>query len=316
MIVFLQWSMHACIIRPLLFSFHIAPSTPDLCFWLLAMASVLIAAGGYVVNDYFDTRIDEINRPDRVIVNKSISKKAVMLLYQLLSVSGALLGVVIAFWAKNSMLGFLFVGLTGLLWFYSASYKRQFLIGNFIVAIATGLTPFIVGLLEIAFLRQQYGELLDLTPVAPVIYTWIGGFSLFAFLITLIREIVKDLEDVEGDRELECRTMAVVWGATHVKWVIYGLMLVVLSIAGYYVSKIHFVNDSLTLRYYIIGVVLPFLCFGFLVARAKAKTDFHQAATLLKFIMIIGICYSFVFYFLQAKTYGFPMFDLFMVTAQ
>ena len=313
-IVLLQWAMHTCIIRPLLLPFHVAPATPDLYFWLLVIASVLIAAGGYVVNDYFDTRIDDINRPDRVIVGKSVSKKAAMWLYQALTGVGALIGIGIAFYAKSVTLGFLFLGLTGMLWFYSSSYKRQFLVGNLIVALATGLVPFIVGFLEVAFLKKHYGELLDFTPIAPTIYTWVGGFAWFAFLVTLIREIVKDLEDVEGDRELECRTMAVVWGVKRVKFVVYGLVLLTLGAAAFYVSKIHFADDSLTLRYYIIGIILPFLYFIYLILRAKAKSDFHQAATFLKFIMIIGICYSFVFYFLQAKTYGFPLFDLFMIT--
>lgn len=75
MILFLQWAMHVCVIKPLLIPFKVAVATPDLAFWLLVAASVLIAAGGYVINDYFDVKIDAINRPDRIVVGERISKK-------------------------------------------------------------------------------------------------------------------------------------------------------------------------------------------------------------------------------------------------
>ena len=122
------------------------------------------------------------------------------------------------------------------------------------------------------------------------------------------------MEDVEGDREVECRTMPIVWGMSRSKWVVYGLVAIVIAAAGFCVSKIHFVNDSFTVRYYIVGVIAPFVYFIYLVITAKQKQALHQAAGFLKFIMIIGICYSFVFYFLQARAYGFPLFDLFMIS--
>jgi 4-hydroxybenzoate polyprenyltransferase len=312
-IIFLQWMMHVCVIRPVLIPFRVALATPDLAFWLLVLSSILIAAGGYVINDYFDVRIDEINRPEKVIVGSKVSKKTAMRMYQVITGVGLLAGIGLAIWAHNVTLGFLFIAITGLLWFYSASYKRQFLLGNIIVAVAAGLVPFITALMEIAFLHKTYGELLDFTPVAPTILSWINGFSLFAFLITLLREMVKDMEDVDGDREVECRTMPVVWGIRRSKGVVYTLTAIILSVAGFYVSKIHFANDSLTLRYYLIGIVAPSLYFSYLIIRAKEKRTLHQASGVLKFIMIVGICYSFVFYFLQARAYGFPLFDLFMV---
>jgi 4-hydroxybenzoate polyprenyltransferase len=312
-IALLQWTMHTCVIKPLLLPFKVSSATSDVAFWLLAMASLLIAAGGYIVNDYFDIKIDEINRPDKVVVGNRVSKKAAMRLYQILTGIGLCIGIGLAVWVRSVTFGFLFVAITGLLWFYSASYKRQFLVGNLIVGVVTALVPFMVGFMEVAFLRQTYGELLDFTPLAPTVFAWINGFALFAFLVTLIREIVKDMEDEEGDREMECHTMPVVWGMARTKWVVYGLVAVVIAIAGWYVSKIHFANDSLTLRYYIIGIIVPFLYFVYLVIRARHKPALHQAAGFLKFIMIIGICYSFVFYFLQARAYGFPLFDLFII---
>lgn len=311
---FMQWMMHACIIYPVLVPFKVAPVTPDLAFWVLVCSSVLIAAGGYVINDYFDVRIDEINRPDTVVVGKTLTKKTAMRIYQLLTGMGLLLGMGLAVWSHSVTFGFLFVAITGLLWFYSASYKRQFLVGNLIVAVVTALVPFMTGFMEVTFLRKTYGELLDFTPLVPTLMVWIGGFALFAFLVTLLREIVKDMEDVEGDREVECRTMPVVWGIARSKIVVYSLVAIILAMAGAIVYKVHFPNDSITLRYYLIGIVLPFVYFVYLVIRSKEKRELHQASGFLKFVMIVGICYSLVFYFLQARTYGFPLFNLFMIS--
>lgn len=310
---FIQWMMHTCIIYPLLVPYKVPPATPDIAFWLLICSSVLIAAGGYVINDYFDVRIDEINRPGRVVVGRSVTKRVAMRIYQLLTVVGLLIGLGLALWARNVTFGFLFLAITGLLWFYSASYKRQFLVGNLIVALVAALVPFMVGFMEIAFLRNVYGELLDFTPLVPSVMTWIGGFTLFAFLVTLLREVVKDMEDVDGDREMECRTMPVVWGLSRTKLVVYGLVVVILVIAGGFVFTNHFPNDSITLRYYLVGIVMPLACFVYIMMRAKEQRSLHQASSFLKFIMIVGICYSLVFYFLQARTYGFPLFNLFLV---
>jgi 4-hydroxybenzoate polyprenyltransferase len=310
----LQLAMHACVVKPLLYTFTVAPTTPGLLFWLQAVGLILIAAGGYVINDYFDTQIDAINRPDRVIVGTVVSKKGAMRLYQILSLAGLGACIAVAVFARSATLGFLYVAFVGLLWFYSASYKRQFVVGNVIVALCAAFGPFIVGYQEIAFLHLQYGELLAFTPVPKILMSWIGGFAAFAFLLTWIREIIKDMEDIQGDRELECHTMPVKWGLRRTRVFIYLLMAITLLLGYLAVNHIHFVNDSITMRYYLFAMVVPFLFLAYLVAVAKQPAAFRQAATFTKVIMLAGIGYSLVFYFLEARANGFPIFGLFMIT--
>ncbi len=309
-IAFLQWALHAWVITPLLIPYQLEMVSSEVAFLLLFAAMILLAAGGYVINAYFDTRIDAINRPNSIIVGEKITKKATMHYYVILTLLGAMSGLGAAWMVHSFSLAIIFFLLIGLLWFYSSSYKRQFLVGNLIVAFVVAIGLLSVGFLEVASLSLHYGELISMTSIPAKIYTWISGFALFAFLMTWIREVIKDMEDEPGDREMECRTMPIKWGIKRTKLFLYGLMIVTLLLLYYFVSKIDFPNDSITMRYFLIGIVLPFGFVVYQVLKANMPDDFHRAAATLKIIMLIGICYSLVFYFLQATTYQFPFFGL------
>lgn len=313
-IAFIQFAMHQTVLTPILQTFGFETSFLEMgYFYLLIAATVFIAAGGYVLNDYFDIKIDKINRPNQQIVGTIISRKKSMILYQLLTAVGILIGLLLAYIAKSFMLSFIFIIIPGLLWFYSASYKRQFLIGNLVVAFMAGLSVLIVAITQLAFLENIYGKLIFETPIPEQINRWVSGFALFAFLCTWIREIIKDLEDENGDREMECRTMAIVWGVKKTKIFLYGLITI--TIIGILISSLFLVpfEGSLTFRYFLFGVALPFCALGYLIFTSKYKSDYHQASTLSKVIMLIGVLYCFLFYFLQAKTFGISLFNLFLI---
>ncbi len=219
----------------------------------------------------------------------------------------------LAYFARSFTLGLIFIVVPGLLWFYSASYKRMFMTGNLIIAFISAITVLIVGITELAFLQKEFGKLIFETPIPKEIYSWIGGFSVFSFLCTWIREIVKDMEDEKGDREFECRTMPIKWGINKTKIFLYILILVT-NLSLYFINYhiIHF-EGTLTLRYIIFGITLPFMALAFLIYRAKTPKDYHQASDLSKIIMLIGVLYSFIFYYIQAKTFGISLFNLFIV---
>ena len=312
-IAFAQFVMRQVVLVPILQTFGFDATMDTTMLFLLITATVLIAAGGYVINDYFDVKIDFINKPDKQIVGNGISRHKAMLLHQILTGLGVMCGLLLAFFARSFTLAFIFIVIPGLLWFYSASYKRQFLIGNLVIAFISAITILIVGIAQLAFLQKEYGSLLFETPIPTHFYAWIGGFALFSFLLTLIREIIKDVEDEKGDREMECRTLPIKWGLKKTKLFLYcltALTVILLLLANFYF--IHF-DGTLTLRYILFGIVLPFIALCYLIYKAIVKTDFHQASNLSKVIMFIGVMYSFVFYYLQAKTFGISLFNIFVL---
>ena len=219
-----QYAMHQFVVVPLLQKFGFEYFEAGISLWLLLVASVSIAAAGYAINDYFDVKIDRINRPTKILVGETISKQQAMLLHQVLTGIGVVCGLVLAYLVQSFTVAFLFLVIPGLLWFYSASYKRQFLTGNLVVALNAGLSVLVVAIVAIADLNSEFADLIFRTTIPAEIYTWVGGFAVFAFAFTLIREIVKDLQDVEGDREMECRTMAIVWGAKKTKLFLFALL--------------------------------------------------------------------------------------------
>lgn len=312
-IVVIQWLLQHTVIFPILETYGFETTTDAYLGYLMIIATVFIAAGGYVINDYFDVKIDRINKPDKVVVADKISKKSAMFYYQILTGIGLVCGLALAFITKNFLLAFIFIVVVGLLWFYSATYKRQFIVGNLVVSFLSAFTIFIVGILEVSILKKEYSDLLFQTDIPTVIYGWTSGFAFFAFLNTWIREIIKDIQDQEGDREMECRTMPIKWGIKKTKLFVYGLIIfTIASLLWVNFKYIHF-DGNLTLRYIIFGLILPYLTLTYLILKAKTPIDYKQAATLSKYIMFIGILYSFVFYYLEAKAFNFHFFGLFII---
>ena len=270
---------------------------------LTGAAIVLIAAGGYVVNDYFDVKIDRINRPEDVVVTRTVSKPTAMRMSIGLSVTGALCGIGVAVLLRSMTLGILFVIVPGLLWFYSSSYKRLLLIGNITIALLAGLTPLVVALANVAQLRLLYETILPYTTLEHDLYAWLGGFALFAFLLTWIREIVKDLQDQMGDRELECHTLPIVWGERWTKIFVTVLIVLTIAVIGHlwwHVLPFDRSWLSLSTRYIALGIVTPLLCSLWLLWSAKIPSDYKTCQQVVKFTMLIGMLYSFVI----ARYYG------------
>jgi 4-hydroxybenzoate polyprenyltransferase len=263
----------------------------------LILATVGIAAGGYVINDYFDVKIDRINRPDELIVTNTVSKPAAMKLSIGLSAFGIICGMVVAVLLHSMTLGILFVIIPGLLWFYSSSYKRLLLIGNITIALLAALTPLLVAMTNVSYLQLHYASVLPFLSLEHDLYAWLGGFALFAFLLTWIREVVKDMQDQMGDREYECHSLPVVWGELWTKIFVTGLIVFTLLVIGHLWYRVLPFDTgwlSLSTRYIALGVVTPLLGVLWLLWAAKIPSDYKTCQQLVKFTMLLGMLYSFV----------------------
>ena len=291
----LVWVMEKWVATPILVKAAFGEQLPGYMLLLIILATVLIAAGGYVINDYFDVKIDRINRPDEVIVTRSISKPAAMRLSMILSGIGIACGIAVAVLLKSLTIGILFVLIPGLLWFYSSSYKRLFMIGNLIIALLAGVTPIVVAMTNVAVLQLRYETILPYTTLVHDIYAWLGGFALFAFLLTWIREIIKDMQDQMGDRELECHSMPVVWGEQWTKVFVTGLIVITLAIIGHlwwHILPFPTAWTNLSTRYIALGIVTPLLCSVWLLWSDKIPSDYKVCQQVVKFTMLIGMLYS------------------------
>jgi 4-hydroxybenzoate polyprenyltransferase len=234
----------------------------DWRFFLLATSTCLIAAAGYIINDYYDIKIDLVNKPERVVIGQGITRRYALLMHSVLSLSGIVIGLLLD-WrigAINFFSAFL-------LWWYSNDLKRQPFIGNLVVALLTGMSVVIVDAM------YHTGN------------TLIFIYAIFAFFITLIREIIKDMEDLKGDNTFGCRTLPIIWGLRRTKFFIYGL-IVVFSITVILLNS-YLVN--LPLHYFILFLFLPLLWLVFTLIRADTKKDFAWLSSFCKMIMLAGV---------------------------
>ena len=260
-------------------------------FVILVISTCLLTAAGYIINDYFDIRSDLINR-GTIIVGNTITRRQAMMYHNILNVLGVIGGTYVSARIGYIWLGIFFVLISGLLYFYSATYKRQFLIGNIIVAMLVAMVPMMVVIYDAAPIYVHYSQIVNDFPGVAVLFYWVGGFALFAFLTTLIREIIKDMEDCEGDRETGRKTIPVVSGMMVCKIVVVALSL--LTVALLFLVWYRHLSDILTIIYITLLLAIPFAVVIFKVITGSEKHHLHLASRLMKLIMLAGILYSLV----------------------
>jgi 4-hydroxybenzoate polyprenyltransferase len=234
----------------------------DLWLFLLSGSTILIAAAGYIINDYYDIKIDLINKPDRVVIGKTITRRYAILFHTVISFLGVAAGLLI-----NWKVGALNFVCAFLLWLYSNNLKRLPLIGNVVVAFLTGLSIFML-----VFLYNQY-------------LPFVVVYSLFAFFMTLIREVVKDMEDMKGDTTFGCKTLPIVWGIRKTKSFVY-VIVVIFSIL---VLWLDYRELKISWIYFIPLLFLPMSVLVFRLIKADTKKEFYQLSQLCKIIMLLGI---------------------------
>lgn len=238
----------------------------DARFGVLVLATLCVAAAGYIINDYYDVKIDAINRPERLVVGRTVHRRRAMLAHGLLSGVGVGLAGLL-----SPLLGLVTAGSALLLWGYSVRFKRVALVGN--VSIAT-LTAALVLLPELQ-LR---------TGTASV---W--AYALAAFLLTVVREIVKDVEDMRGDAQHDCRTLPIVWGVARTKAVALFFVVCLLALVGGAAWNLLRTGPWLLGAWLLVLVALPLLLLAQRLARADRRRHFAQLSAWCKGIMLAGV---------------------------
>lgn len=294
-----QYLMRYAIIKPSLdykytkiFGRELYLQFSDLNFFLLVLATVLITAAGYVINDYFDRKTDLFNRPDTVIVGKHIQRRYAMAMHWIFNIVAILLGFYVSYEIGIFNLGTIFLFTAGLLWYYSTNFSKELLIGNIVVAVLTATIPLLVAIYDLVPLYKAYrGFLENFFIDFNYILFWILGFSFFAFISTLSREIVKDMEDLEGDNAYGRNTLPIAAGMPIAKLTVTVLQL--LLIGALSASCVLYIEDMLSYSY--IGILIALNAYIiWAVQKANNAKDLHKTSNLLKFSMMIGVLYSLI----------------------
>jgi 4-hydroxybenzoate polyprenyltransferase len=252
-------------------------------FILLVIASVCIAAAGYIINDYFDLNIDLVNKPSKIIVDRFIKRRWAIVLHVVISFIGLVLSLYVGYKLRNFYIPFFNLIAIITLWFYSTTFKKKLLIGNILISL---LTAWVILVLTTA----EYNFNIDTTGIAwrrliKVSFIYAG----FAFIISLVREVIKDMEDLPGDSKYGCTTMPIVWGL-QVSKVFVAVWLIVLTICvtllQFYVIQFGWWFSAL---YSIIAIIVPLIWILRKLYEAKTQAEFHQLSSVVKLVMLTGI---------------------------
>jgi 4-hydroxybenzoate polyprenyltransferase len=282
-----------CIVWPVFHRANLPLVLTTPVFSMLVLASVLIAAAGYIINDYFDLNIDLVNKPDKLVVEKIIKRRWAILWHLVLSGLGIICSVYVAWKTRAWWLIPANMGCVAALWFYSTIFKKKLLSGNVIISLLTAWVILVIGFIThyVVIKRPDLYAPVEASKLMRRTFLYAG----FAFIISLIREVVKDMEDITGDAKYGCRTMPIVWGVNAAKfftatWVVVLTAAVVIMLA--YVLPFKWWWAA---AYGVLFIIIPLLALLRKLIKAVTPADFHTLSTWLKLIMLSGIL-SMVFF--------------------
>lgn len=257
----------------------------DWQYFLLVLSTVLIAAAGYVINNIFDQDTDIANKPNAVIVGKTISETAAYNIYVALNVSGVAIGFYISNSIQKPGFAVVFILIATLLYIYATSLKQIMVIGNILVALLLSFSILIIGVFDLYPVVTPSNK-----QVIAVFFSIILDYAIFAFCINFIREIIKDLEDYDGDYSQGMRTLPIVLGISMTTKLVFALSFVPCIALLYYINNYFMANNLfITAFYALVFILAPIIFFTVKTWTATTKDDFKKLSALLKWILFFGI---------------------------
>lgn len=277
-------------------------------FFLLIFSTILIAAAGNIINDYFDVKADRINKPEKLIVSKHINRKWAILSHWILNCIAFAIAIYLSI--RNNTFWYMFIHLLSInaLWFYSLYFKRKPFIGNFIVAALTALVPILCG---IHFYIHNEFPAVNVNEISNTFSFWMyhlmahGQYililALFAFASNLAREIIKDIEDIEGDKLLNAKTLPILYGIKKTKWIA-GILLIFSPIlfSLLFFLKLDNASDSISnisLFIPVLGALLLDIFSILLLLKATTRPQLKRVDFCIKIAMLMGVSLPFYWIF-------------------
>ena len=293
MIALTQYLVLYCIIKPNVQLANGMHFLSDLNFALLVLSTIFIAAAGYIINDYFDMRADRINKPDKMSIGKGIPRRIAIVLHWILNILGVLIGLYLAYRLHSWKLGLLNFIVSVSLWFYSTNFKRQVLTGNLVISFLSAMVIVVVWLFEFYSVKTDFDTIREMM----IIFRGrIFPYFIFAFLISFIREVIKDIEDMEGDKKIYCNTFPIAYGVAKTRLLITGVIVLMLIFLSYSLYVIYSRELHVVFWYLAVTIELPLIYMIFKISSTSSKEQFASLSMLSKIIMLAGILSMQVFY--------------------
>lgn len=254
-------------------------------FGLLVLATVLIAAGGYIINDIFNLDSNAIHKPNRVLIGYDLSENRAYNLYFGCTVIGVFIGFYLSNTINLDTFAGAFIITAALLYLYANSLKQIIIIGNLIIAFLLAFSVIIIALFDLLPVTFDGNR-----AAMGLVFKILLDYAFFAFSISFIREIVKNLEDVAGNMEQDSNSLPATIGISNTTKIVFGIALVFTTYLLYYIYQYYFINKLIfSTIYTIIFVLAPLVYFIISITRARYQSDFKHLSRILKIILIFGI---------------------------
>lgn len=263
-------------------------------FSCVVFATIFIAAGGNIINDIFDIQTDRINKPHKLFIDTFISKKNAYLVYFIFTFVGIGIGSYVGFAMNRWWISLIFIGIALLLFLYSSHAKGIPVVGNILVSLLVASSLLIL----IAFDKQPTVRGKHLNLFIPISLIAINVYAIFAFIINLMREMVKDIEDINGDYNANIKTLPIILGRNRVNKIVAVLAGLLIGFI-LYITSIYLQGKTVTTIYVLVTILLPLLYFIIKIWQADTKREYRMLSLLLKLIMLFGILSTLVFYYLD-----------------
>ena len=257
----------------------------DVQYCLLVLSTVLLAAAGYVINDIYDQETDNDNKPTKVIVGKNISEGKAYNIYVIMNITGVAIGFYLSNVIYKPGFATIFILIATTLYFYATSLKQMMLVGNVVVAILLAISVVII-------------PVFDLFPVTNIgnqqtmanLFSVITDYAIFAFIINFLREIVKDIEDANGDYNQGMHTLPIALGKSRASKLVLGLSIIPVALVLNYINTYFIANNLFVVTIYALVLIAgPLIYFTIKMWSAKTSNDFHHLSSVLKAVILFGI---------------------------
>jgi 4-hydroxybenzoate polyprenyltransferase len=264
-------------------------------FLLLVLATVCVASAGYIINDIEAIEADKINKPNDVVVDKYISEKDATRLFVGLNIIGLLFGLGLSYSIGKQAFFIIFILASVLLYIYAAQLKKVLLVGNILIACLVGLCVLLVGIFDLIPSMENANRETQVFFLRLIL-----DYAIFAFMINLLRELVKDIEDIDGDYKINANSLPIVIGRDRATKVVFVLSLVPLMTVIFYLTN-NLYKQPIAIVYMLITIVAPLIYATLKLFSASQKKHYHHISTVLKIVLFMGVLSLLLFQFILLK---------------